>query len=56
MWFHLDNVALTAMQALAVALPAAGLPLWLERYRRGSWALVLPLSIIVCIAAISLSG
>ncbi len=55
MWFHLDNVFLTALQALAVALPAAGLPLWLERYRRGSWALVLPLSIVVCIVAISVT-
>ncbi len=55
MWFHLDNVVLTALQALAVALPAAGLPAWLERYRRGAWALVLPLSIVVCIVAISVT-
>lgn len=55
MWFDLDNVALTALQALAVALPAAGLPRRLGRYRRGSWALVLPLSIVVCIVAISLT-
>jgi hypothetical protein len=54
MWFHTDNAVLTVLQALCVALPAAGLPAWLERRRRGAWALVLPLSIVVCIAAISL--
>src|SRR5690349_16222358 len=54
MWFHSDNLVLTVIQALCVALPAAGLPAWLERARRGAWALVLPLSIVVCIAAISL--
>src|SRR6476469_8402821 len=54
MWFHTDNLVLTLLQALCVALPAAGLPAWLERARRGAWALVLPLSIVVCIAAISL--
>src|SRR4051812_20877662 len=54
MWFHADNLVLTVLQALCVALPAAGLPAWLERARRGAWALVLPLSIVVCIVAISL--
>src|SRR3954454_20890862 len=54
MWFHADNVLLTVAQALCVALPAAGLPVFLERARRGAWALVLPLSIVVCVAAISL--
>jgi hypothetical protein len=54
MWFHADNLVLTVLQALCVALPAAGLPVWLERARRGAWALVLPLSIVVCIVAISL--
>jgi predicted lipid-binding transport protein (Tim44 family)/uncharacterized membrane protein YgcG len=55
MWFHADNVVLTALQALCVALPAAGLPAWLARYRRGSWALVLPACIVVCVAGISLA-
>jgi hypothetical protein len=54
MWFHADNVLLTVLQALCVALPAAGLPAWLARARRGAWALVLPASIVVCIGAISL--
>jgi hypothetical protein len=53
-WFHADNVVLTVLQSLAVGLTAAGLPAWLQRARRGAWALVLPLSIIVCIGAISL--
>jgi hypothetical protein len=55
MWFHADNVVLTVLQALCVALPAAGLPAALQRLRRGWWALVLPLSIVVCIAVISLA-
>lgn len=42
------------LQALCVGLPAAGLPAWLERARRGAWALVLPLSIVVTIVVISL--
>jgi hypothetical protein len=54
MWFNGDNLVLTVLQAVAVALPAAGLPLWLERARRGAWVLVLPLSIVVCVVAISL--
>jgi predicted lipid-binding transport protein (Tim44 family)/uncharacterized membrane protein YgcG len=54
MWFHADNVALDALQALAVALPAAGLPAWLLRHRRGAWALVLPGCVVVCVAVIAL--
>jgi hypothetical protein len=53
-WFHADNLVLNLAQALCVALPAAGLPVFLQRARRGAWALVLPLSIIVCVAVISL--
>ena len=52
MWFGLDNVVLTVLQALCVALPAAGLPSRLERARRGAWSLVLPLSIAVTVAVI----
>lgn len=54
MWFSADNLALTAAQAACVALPAAGLPRWTERLRTGAWALVLPLSIAVVVAAIAL--
>jgi hypothetical protein len=53
-WFSSDNLALTCAQAACVALPAAGLPAWLERFRRPSWALILPLSIAVVVGAIAL--
>jgi hypothetical protein len=53
-WFNADNVALTVVQAACVAVPAAGLPLWTERFRTGAWVLVLPLSIAVVVAAIAL--
>jgi hypothetical protein len=48
-------MVLTAGQAACVALPAAGVPRFLERFRGGAWALVLPLSIAVVIAAIDLA-
>jgi hypothetical protein len=53
-WWNTDNFVLNVAQALAVALPAAGLPLWLEKARRGAWALILPASIIVAVTVISL--
>lgn len=53
-FFDADNFALTIAQAACVALPAAGLPGWLERFRRRSWALTLPLSIAVVVGAIAL--
>lgn len=53
MWFDGDNMVLLAIQALCVALPAAGLPPWLRRYASNAWALVLPLSIAVVVIAIS---
>ncbi len=53
MWFDGDNMVLLAIQALCVALPAAGLPPWLARYTSNAWALVLPLSIAVVVVAIS---
>ncbi len=53
MWFDGDNTVLIAIQALCVALPAAGLPPWLRRYSSSAWALVLPLSIAVVVIAIS---
>jgi hypothetical protein len=54
MWFSVDNLALIAAQAACVALPAAGLPAWATRLRTRAWALVLPLSIAVVVAAIEL--
>lgn len=54
MFFSLDNLVLTAAQAACVAAPAAGLPRWTQRWRTPAWALVLPLSIAVVIAAIEL--
>lgn len=54
MWFELDNASLDAAQALAVALPAAGLPPALARLSGRGWALVAPLSILVSIAVIAL--
>lgn len=54
MIFSLDNLVLTAGQAACIALPAAGLPPWAERFRGPAWALVLPLSIVVVIGAIEL--
>jgi hypothetical protein len=53
-WFGFDNLVLTVAQALCVALPAAGVPRFLQRFRGGWWALVLPLSIAVVIVAINL--
>jgi hypothetical protein len=53
-WFSSDSLVLTVAQSACVALPAAGLPPWADRYRRRAWALVLPLSIAVVIAAIAL--
>jgi hypothetical protein len=55
MWFEADNMVLTTAQAVCVALPAAGVPRFLERFRGGAWALVLPLSIALVIIAINLT-
>lgn len=52
-WFSSDNFALTAAQAACVALPAAGLPAWAQRFRTRAWALVLPLSIAIVVGAIA---
>jgi hypothetical protein len=54
LWFESHNLVLTTAQALCVLLPAAGVPLFLQRFRGGWWALVLPLSIAVVIVAINL--
>jgi hypothetical protein len=53
-WFSADNFVLTVAQAACIALPAAGLPAWAQRFRTGAWALVLPLSVAVVVAAIEL--
>src|ERR1700710_1779934 len=53
MWFGADNMVLTVAQATCVALPAAGVPRFLQRFRGGAWALVLPLCIVVVIVAIN---
>jgi hypothetical protein len=52
-WFSVDNMVLTVAQAASVALPAAGVPYALRRFRGGAWALVLPLCIVVVIVAIN---
>lgn len=54
MWFDADNAVLVLAQAACVALPAAGLPRWAERFRGGAWALILPLCIAVVVGAIEL--
>jgi hypothetical protein len=54
MWFEWHSVALSCVQAACVALPAAGLPAWLARFRGRAWALVLPLSIAVVVLVIAL--
>ena len=53
MFFSADNFALTAAQAACVALPGAGLPRWAQRLRAPGWALTLPLSIAIVVAAIA---
>jgi hypothetical protein len=54
-YFSADNFALVAAQAACVALPGAGLPAWARRLRASAWALVLPLSIAVVVAAIEVA-
>jgi hypothetical protein len=53
-WFSADSFALTVAQAACIALPAAGVPRPLERFRAGAWALVLPLSIALVVGGIAL--
>jgi prepilin signal peptidase PulO-like enzyme (type II secretory pathway) len=52
-YFSADNLALVLAQAACVALPGAGLPTWAVRLRTRWWALALPLSIAVVVAAIA---
>jgi hypothetical protein len=53
--YSVDNVYLITAQAVCVALPGAGRPKWLERLAGGAWAIILPGSIGVVIAAIALA-
>jgi hypothetical protein len=48
-----DGVIITTQAAL-VALPDRGIPAWLERLKGRGWALILPLSVAVVVAAIAL--
>jgi hypothetical protein len=51
--FLVNNFALIGAQAALVALPGKGVPRWAERFAGRGWALVLPLSIAVVVAAIA---
>ncbi|HEX7299896.1 MAG TPA: hypothetical protein VF257_12930, partial [Solirubrobacteraceae bacterium] len=51
--FVLHDAVLLAVQALLVALPGAGVPGWVRARTTARWALVLPLSIAVVVAAIA---
>ena len=53
MWFSSATLGLTVAQAGCIALAAAGLPRWADRFRGPAWALMLPLSIAVVVGAIA---
>ena len=55
MFLELDTTSLDAAQALCVALPAAGVPAVLLRWRSGGWALVAPVSVLASVAAITVA-
>jgi hypothetical protein len=52
-YFEPDTAALDAAQALCVALPAAGQPSSLLRFRGRGWSLVAPLSVVATVVAIT---
>jgi hypothetical protein len=52
--FIAADAVLISAQASLVALPGAGVPAWMHRFRGGWWALILPLSIAVVVGAIEL--
>jgi hypothetical protein len=54
-FFSAEHFVLTLAQGACVALPAAGLPRWAERFKRGSWALIVPASIVVVVGGIELA-
>src|SRR5262249_41570944 len=47
--FLVSDGILIAGQASLVALPAAGIPPWLDRLKGRAWALILPLSVAVVV-------
>ncbi|HYY23092.1 MAG TPA: hypothetical protein VE780_14555 [Thermoleophilaceae bacterium] len=53
MWFEVHTLALNAVQAGCLALPGAGVPRDLSRFRTRAWALVPPLSIAVVVGVIA---
>jgi hypothetical protein len=53
-YLRVDSSALDLARAACIALPAAGLPRWLDRLRGRGWALVAPLSILAVALAIEL--
>ena len=53
MYFEPDTAVLDAAQALCVALPAAGLPAFLLRFRGRVWSLLAPLSVVATVVAIT---
>ena len=53
MWFSSATLGLTVAQAGCIALAAAGLPRWADRFRGPAWALMLPLSIAAVVVAIA---
>jgi len=52
-YLQLDSSLLDAARAACVALPAAGVPLLLQRLRSRGWALVAPVSIIAVVCALA---
>jgi hypothetical protein len=52
MWFEVHTVTLNVVQAGCLALPGAGVPRELVRFRARAWALVPPLSIAVVVGVI----
>jgi hypothetical protein len=52
-YFESDTALLDAAQALCVALPAAGLPVWLARFGGRGWSLVAPLAVVVTAVALT---
>jgi hypothetical protein len=52
-YLHLDSSLLDAARAACVALPAAGVPLVLQRLRSRGWALVAPASIVAVVCALA---
>jgi hypothetical protein len=52
--FLVADGVLISTQAALVAAPGAGIPPWLERIKGRGWALILPLSVAVVVAAIEL--